>query len=65
MFVTMSFSGSLNHSGEVPAEKQKEIAMKIAARVRAAVELEFVGGSGSVSVGDGSASISATAAGSL
>jgi hypothetical protein len=65
MFITLSFSGGVSHADEVPAAKKAEVAGKIATLVKAALETNGAGGSGSVTVGGETATISATSTYSL
>jgi hypothetical protein len=60
MVMSLSFSGGVSHKDPIPEEKQTELAGKIAALVKAAVETNACGGSGSVTVGTKTATISAT-----
>lgn len=65
MFITLSFSGGVNHADAVPTEKQQEVAGKIVTLVKAALETNGAGGTGSITVGEATASFSATSTYSL
>jgi hypothetical protein len=65
MNISLSFSGGISHEGDVPAEKQKEIADAVAATVKTVVEANAGSGSGSVTVGQASATIVASSTNSL
>jgi hypothetical protein len=65
MFISFSFSGGVSHKDDVPKEKQAEVAGKIAKLVSAALETNAASGSGSVTVGEATASVSVTTTYSL
>jgi hypothetical protein len=60
MTLSITFSGGISHEGDLPVKKQLELTAKIAALVKAAVEVNAGGGSGQVVVGDTRMSINAS-----
>lgn len=60
MTIVIHASGGVRHDKELSAEKQSELAAKVALVVKAALEANCANGSGTVTVGTRSATFNAT-----
>lgn len=65
MTISLSFSGGISHTSDVPEEKQQEIAEKVAATIKEVVEANYGSGTGSILVGTKNVTVVAIGSGSL